>query len=596
MALNIIALVMVLAITFMHAIFGFFSGLINVFCTIASAVIAFGFYEALNGFITKSFELHPGYTEPVCLIVLFIVSIVVLRTLADNYIRGNVKLPAVVDWAGAGVCGFINAQIFVGMLVLGVLMLPLGGNVLGYSAWVRNEYNETDDDHRQLIRFDRKHLWTRSDEFAAGLFNLISGGSMRGTTTFASVYPDFSEAVYFSTNTVQPESSPSPHRKDRGRDQDGFTKGLDVEGWWEEAGPIEGRYQKEVPTRRQPTPDYERVTFEPAQGKRLIGTRLRLNQFAADRDKRTSLHLFRPTMLRLVGTSRGTPQHYVPRIIANADPRIGGAHRIVDFDNNFSLPAQTEHPIYAYYEVDEDFRPRFVEYRRHARAKVPAQPEEEPEVVLALAQEDERRGGPGRGGPTRTFGRVLEGGSGDNRKLPFDMARRAFQGAGDVTLDGGEFVSGRIFGSRARLEHSGDDPSVQHFKLPEGKRLIQVRYKPKEALTVVGQVFNFVGQVNQYRLVDTNGDYHWLSGYYAIVTRGRGEEYIEMFLAGGPDDPLSISYKSMLDFKNLERDEINDQDDTIISLLFLVPPNTHFRRVENQAGEGGDVNLRSNRD
>ena len=176
------------------------------------------------------------------------------------------------------------------------------------------------------------------------------------------------------------------------------------------------------------------------------------------------------------------------------------------------------------------------------------------------------------------------------------MARRAFQGAGDVTLDGGEFVSGRIFGSRARLEHSGDDPSVQHFKLPEGKRLIQVRYKPKEALTVVGQVFNFVGQVNQYRLVDTNGDYHWLSGYYAIVTRGRGEEYIEMFLAGGPDDPLSISYKSMLDFKNLERDEINDQDDTIISLLFLVPPNTHFRRVENQAGEGGDVNLRSNRD
>ena len=304
MALNIIALVMVLAITFMHAIFGFFSGLINVFCTIASAVIAFGFYEALNGFITKSFELHPGYTEPICLIVLFIVSIVVLRTLADNYIRGNVKLPAVVDWAGAGVCGFINAQIFVGMLVLGVLMLPLGGNVLGYSAWVRNEYNETDDDHRQLIRFDRKHLWTRSDEFAAGLFNLISGGSMRGTTTFASVYPDFSEAVYFSTNTVQPESSPSPHRKDRGRDQDGFTKGLDVEGWWEEAGPIEGRYQKEMPTRRQPTPDYERVTFEPAGGKKLIGTRLRLNQFAADRDKRTSLHLFRPTMLRLVGSCR----------------------------------------------------------------------------------------------------------------------------------------------------------------------------------------------------------------------------------------------------------------------------------------------------
>ena len=34
MALNLTALLLVLAITFMHSVFGFFSGLINLFCSI----------------------------------------------------------------------------------------------------------------------------------------------------------------------------------------------------------------------------------------------------------------------------------------------------------------------------------------------------------------------------------------------------------------------------------------------------------------------------------------------------------------------------------------------------------------------------------
>ena len=193
MALNLISLLMVLGITFMHSIFGFFSGLINVFCTISAVLITFGFYEPLNDFITLKIALSPAYTEPICFLLLFVVSVIVLRTLADNYIRGNVKLPMPVDVAGAGLCGFINAQLCVGMLVMAVLMLPLGGKVLQYSAWERNEYNESDENHPQLAKFERNHLWLRSDEFTAGLMKIISSGSMRGKTTFASVYPDFTQ-------------------------------------------------------------------------------------------------------------------------------------------------------------------------------------------------------------------------------------------------------------------------------------------------------------------------------------------------------------------------------------------------------------------
>jgi hypothetical protein len=596
MILNVIALVLVLAITFMHSIFGFFSGLINVFCSVVSVTVALGFYEALNDLITAQIGLHPGYTEPACLVGLFLVAFIATRTLADNYVRRGVRLPAGLDWAGGAVFGLINAQFLVGIAVLGVLMLPLRdpetGAVLGFARFQRNP-DEQNYDHPELTAFTQNHLWTRPDEFTVYVFNRISGGSFRGKAAFAEVYPDFTEAVFFSTNTVQPQSTPSPYR-DR-KTGDGFELGLEVEEWWEETGPIEGRYRSERPTEREPNPDYERVTFEPASGYKLIATKLVLNRAAADRARGTGLHLFRPTMLRLVGEARGEPAHEVPRVIANADPRIGGAHRVVDYDNNFSVPAAGNVRIYAYFEVDQDFTPEFVEYRRHARAPMSAASRvEAADVRLTLAgrtdEGDAGRRGRGRGAGL-TFGRVLESDSGDNARLPFPMRRDALRRAGsDVTVDGDMLVSGRVFGARSRLSHSGTDPRVNEFKVPEGYRLLQICYKPKEARTLVGDVFNYVGQLNQYIAVDSSAEHHRLAGYYAIIHR-RDDEYIELFFTGDPDSPMAVSYNHMLDFRSLERNEINDQEDSEIGLLFLVPPGAKIVRVQNQKGEGGDVNI-----
>jgi hypothetical protein len=370
---------------------------------------------------------------------------------------------------------------------------------------------------------------------------------------------------------------------------------LTVDQWWEETGPVQARYRSGQPTARNQTPDYDRQTFKVAPGKKLIVTELELHQSAADREKGSPIHLFRPTMLRLVGTRGNDYQQYVPRILANADPRVDGQPRIVDYDNNFSIPARGDVRIYAYFEVDQDFQPRFVEYRRHARAAMPQESEEPPELRLTLVGEGgERRRGREASG-RRFFGRVLEAESGDNPRLPFPMARRVLRGAGsDVTLDGDKFAAGRVFGSRARLEETGDAAKVEEFEVPAGERLLQVRYKPKEARTVAGDVFNYVAQLNQYYAEDTAANRYNLAGYYAIVQRGR-EEYIELFYAGDPDSPEAISFNHMLDFKQLERREINDQDDSVIGLLFVVPPNTEIRKIVNQANDGGEVNLRTRR-
>ena len=153
--------------------------------------------------------------------------------------------------------------------------------------------------------------------------------------------PILPKAVFFSTNTVQPESMPSPYRINKGHAADGFEKGLRVEAWWEENEAVEGVYRKEVPTRRNSRPDFSVVKYEPSPGMKFVVTRLKLDQTAADRDKNAAQHSFRPTMIRLVGTAgNGDEQQYVARILANADAEVNGRQRIVDYDNNFSLPGQ----------------------------------------------------------------------------------------------------------------------------------------------------------------------------------------------------------------------------------------------------------------
>ncbi|MBI5863841.1 MAG: hypothetical protein HZB38_04920, partial [Planctomycetes bacterium] len=551
-----------------------------------SVAVSFGFYEATNDWATKAFELSPAYAEPCCLMGLFLVSLIVLRSAADNLIRGNVHVPQWMDWGGASVCGFVNAQLTVGTLVIGVAMLPIGGRPLGFDRYDRTE----DSDQAGVTVFERKALWTRSDEMTVGLFNLLSGGSMRGSTAFNTVYPNFTDAVYFSTNTVQPESTPSPYRDKKGGD--GFKEGISLEQWWEQKKPLaDARYRKAVPTDRERTPPMEllkSVTAEP--GNKLLAMRVQLKRAAADREGNAA-HLFRPTMIRLVGDTNGRPEQYTPKVLGGADAFIGGANRVVDFDNNLRID-ESDPLIDAFFDVPADFQPRFVEYRRHARAAVSEAEfkKEPPKVSLRLKTGEERQQEAQAAAGRQTFGQVSEGSTIDT--LPFEFASAKLKNSSDVKLKGEQIVHARLSGNRSQYElQSGQPGAVKTFQVPQGYRILQIRYKPKEARTIVGQVFNYVGgTVNQYIAVDDRGDKHLLAGYYAIVKRGN-EDRFELFFNGPDDDQLDPSFKHMLDFKNVEKNELNDSDNATICLIFLVKPGTRITRIENQVGDGGEVGI-----
>ncbi len=586
MILQIFALAFVIGITAMQSMHGLFSGMIMVFCSIVAAVAALGFFEPLVGLASN--HIHPSYAAPGALVVVFILTLVILRVLADNLIRGNIRLPKYVDMGGAAVCGFISAQICVGMLMMGMLLLPMGGRAMMYSAY--EERSEPGPDGRP--EFKRVKFWLRSDAFTASLVSMLSNGSLRAESAFADVYPDFPQWVAWSGNTVQVHTYTAPTR-DKG---DGF-KALTVAKWWEQNESVEARYRAEDP-RRTIAAVYVDDTYElKSSGNRLIGVTLDMGDAILDRNAegRQAMHRFRPTMLRIVGKIRSRPVQYFAQIIGNADDKAGGPLRIANMDNNFATKAKegSTTTIDAYFEVDRDFTPAFVEYRRFARAALTGKPGGE-------SGDDGDQAGANTGGTIRGSGRgsgrgsqsssgimrfvdvVDEQNSGDIDDLPFSLNRNeAASGGENPEFEGRLFVSGRIFGDRSQLRGVGPG-SVRKMKIPDGFRICQIRYSPKKARSLAGRVFNTVSRtVNQYQAVDDNGDKHNLSGYYAIVKRGSTERF-ELFFTGGPDSSEAIAYGFMLNFKDIRPSELTARDDAVLGLIFLVPKGVTITGIQNR--------------
>ncbi len=585
MVLNIVSLVLILGITFLNSIYGFFSGIINLFCTIVSLAVTFGFWAPLNAFLTSQ-GLHPSYSTACAFVLLFLVSTLVLRSIADAYIRGNVRVPLMVDWIGGGLCGFLIAELTVGTLLLGFLMLPFGGPDSIYARQARSEGNRKDADKR--TQFETHSFWLSPDYFATYFAMMLSRGTLSGGVPLESVYPDFPQWVFWTGNTVQEESMTAPARD---RDGDGFKDGFSAVEWWVQTSEMEVRYRAENPSKESEDPNYERQTYQPRSGLRLLGVRVALTPAAGDRGKHSSDHRFRPTQFRLVGTQKYLGEDktfdYVPRIIGGADPKVDDNFRLVDIDNDFCVPAEAETKFDLYFEVPEDFRPRFIEYRRFARIAVTDQQLRKAPPEKRLAVRKPGTGADQASGMARFIDAVLSN-TGDEARLPFEMKPDVLQGQSglEVVRVEGEptFSYGRLTGDRKRLE-TKDNPRVSRFKNPDGKRVFTLETKARQAESLAGGVFNYVGgKTNQYFAIDKSGDRYPLMGYYAVVTR-EGEEYVEMFLVNHDDEAEVTAFRSQLDFQEIKLNELQ-ADDARLGLLFFVPKGKCITKISNQAGQG----------
>lgn len=164
----------------------FVSLIISLIC----GAIAFNYFElAAKILITKGFG--GAWAYPGCFALLFVISFVIIRTIASYIVPDSVEFDWLSEQIGRVVLGAVNGFILSGLLLIVVAMMPIEAKY-PYSRFSTEDFDMTKPS---------KNLF-KSDDFVAGLFSWLSAGSLEGPQSFGSVHPDFLNEIYLSRHKI----------------------------------------------------------------------------------------------------------------------------------------------------------------------------------------------------------------------------------------------------------------------------------------------------------------------------------------------------------------------------------------------------------
>lgn len=205
MILSLIVIGVVLGMTYLWLIRGFFNAFLHMVCVLIAGAIAFAAWETVSyqllGILPKSGALGflQGASWGIGLIVPFAVTLVVLRLIVDSAIKGNVTLATAADYAGGGICGFVASSIAVGVFVIGMGGLPLSSNFAGYQpVW----YNADRNIGVGSIKLTDSLLFP-VDKLTASLYSSLSTNAFSSSQPLAKWYPELHAAGFASRMSTE---------------------------------------------------------------------------------------------------------------------------------------------------------------------------------------------------------------------------------------------------------------------------------------------------------------------------------------------------------------------------------------------------------
>jgi hypothetical protein len=508
---SLFSLVLILCIAFFQALQGLFSAVIMCMLTIVSAALAFGVYE--NLYYGPLFAQMPDQGEAVALVGVFILTLIVLRTLFDNLIKGNMQFPVWVDRIGGGALGLVSAIIVVGMLQLGFELLPFDGTFLGFNRFVpiskdrRAELTEKELQKKgpDDIVWRRDNLMLSPDEFTVRLIALLSDGALGGETRFRDVHPDFAAEVQDSRSGVQRESRHVAGAVDAIK--------VDAKGYW--VMPPGRLMRPAMITDKAGNDSFTETPVDVKNGWELRVYHVFLEEPAQDSDSRLR---FKPNQVRIVGYDRpgGTPSAYILKgIDREADPsRFMTLFRDPMFGkaewSNVNRPGKKRTPLDFVFEVPKTFQASFIEFKRTARADVSmvrARPEQElAEPVAAkptkptAPKSPEITAPPGLPSPSGANTQPPLGEAPDRisgvwlSKAPVYAERMPLKLTGQAA--GLEIENGKVMGGRCALEVKPEnlpqtDADRLSFDIPDGRRLLFVPLQELDPQSFLGKARGF---------------------------------------------------------------------------------------------------------
>ena len=222
MILSIIVIVFALGLAYMHWLQGAFTSAISFACALAGVLIAFGYYENVVNMMGQNGM--SDYAGPMAIVVLFSVTYIVLRVVADSVVPGNISLNFYAEKGATVVFGLGAGILAAGTFGTAIQMMPLGVNVAGFTPYatetqrpvqlpaaiIGRQRGEDTFVVEELtvdnpLPPERAALLLPADQYVLGLIKTASAGAFSGSQKFADIHPDLPVEAFL--NRVGPESS-----------------------------------------------------------------------------------------------------------------------------------------------------------------------------------------------------------------------------------------------------------------------------------------------------------------------------------------------------------------------------------------------------
>ncbi len=230
MIMNLIAIGVVAGLAYTWGTRGFFSGLLHLICVVIAGAIALAFWEPVAHIIMKN-SPRSGFLAPIesaawalSLLLIFGVSLALLRTAMDKAAPANMILDKTSDFVGGLVCGGLAGVVTAGLLVIGANTLWMGESMFGYK---RVNWNQA----TRSLESDTK-LWVPVDDIVAGLYGRLSTTVLQPTPSrsLARLYPNLPDVGSTMRTSANGGDGRTTVRPGDVRLLSWYTVGLDPEG------------------------------------------------------------------------------------------------------------------------------------------------------------------------------------------------------------------------------------------------------------------------------------------------------------------------------------------------------------------------------
>jgi hypothetical protein len=167
--ISVIAIAVILLITYWWSNNGAFSALVHFLCVVTSGAIAFGVWEPLSYRMLSSSAGE--YSKGLVLVGVFVALLAILRIFTDRFIPMNLSIPRLADVTiGAGF-GLASGVLSVGLLAIGMGFFQSTVTIGDFTGWSRR----SDVANAPAIGSDNAPLLTISG-IAGGFFSYLSWG------------------------------------------------------------------------------------------------------------------------------------------------------------------------------------------------------------------------------------------------------------------------------------------------------------------------------------------------------------------------------------------------------------------------------------